>query len=116
MQCKIGDHTLDYDIFNVEIPPLLCVMAGCGAVAVRVLDYSDSLNISERARWVACLLGRTRGHGRQDIIPSGRRTILSNRFDVSDGDVPAEGPLGRSGKNKGICSFFFFLALLAIFW
>ena len=45
-------------------------------------------NISERARWVACLLGRTRGHGRQDIIPSGRR-INNNTFDVSDGDVPS---------------------------
>ena len=65
------------------------------------------MNISERARWVACLLGRTRGHGRQDIIPSGRR--INNTFDVSDGDVPAAGPLGRSGKNKGICSFFFSL-------
>ena len=76
---------------------------------------SDSLNISERARCVACLLGRTRGHGCQDIIPSGRR-INNHTFDVSDGDhpgdVPAAGPLGRSGKNKGICSFFssFFLA------
>ena len=76
---------------------------------------SDSLNISERARCVACLLGRTRGHGCQDIIPSGRR-INNHTFDVIDvdhpGDVPAAGPLGRSGKNKGICSFSssFFLA------
>ena len=53
---------------------------------------SDSLNISERrTRWVACLLGRTRGHGRQDILPSGRR-INNNTFDVSDGDVPAAAP------------------------
>ena len=28
---------------------------------------SDSLNISERARWAACLLGLTRGHGSRDI-------------------------------------------------
>ena len=70
---------------------------------------SDSLNISERARRVlACLLRRTRGHGRQDIIPSGRR-INNNTFDVSDGDVPAAaGPLGRGGKSKGTCSFFLF--------
>ena len=65
------------------------------------LCNSDSLNISERARWVACLLGRTRGHGRQDIIPSGRR-INNNTFDVSNGDIPAAGPLGSSGKNKGM--------------
>ena len=31
---------------------------------------SDNLNISERARWVARLLGRSRGHGRRDITPS----------------------------------------------
>ena len=30
----------------------------------------------------------------------------NNTFDVSNGDVPAAGPLGRSGKNKGICSSF----------
>ena len=29
------------------------------------------MNISERVSWVACLLGRTRWHGRRDIIPSG---------------------------------------------
>ena len=29
---------------------------------------SDSLNISPRARWVVCPLGRTRGHGRLFII------------------------------------------------
>ena len=65
------------------------------AATVQVMQHtvivvpSDSLNISEPARWVAaCLLGRTRGHGRQDIIPSGRR-INNNTFDVSDGDVPA---------------------------
>ena len=39
------------------------------------------------------------------IIQSGRR-INNNTFHVSDGDVPAAGPLGRSGKNKGTCSFF----------
>ena len=74
------------------------------------LDYtlydSDSLNISERARWVACLLGRTRGHGRQDIIPGGQG-INNNTFDIGDGDVPAAWPPGRSGRNKGIVSFFF---------
>ena len=36
-------------------------------ILVVKLKTSDSLNISERARWVACLLGRTRGHGREDI-------------------------------------------------
>ena len=34
------------------------------------LSGSDSLNISERARWVAYLLGSARGHGCRDIIPS----------------------------------------------
>ena len=29
---------------------------------------SDSLNISPRARWVVCPLGRTRGHGRRFIF------------------------------------------------
>ena len=52
--------------------------------------------ISERARWVACLLGRTRGHVRRDIIPSGRG-INKDTFDVGDGDVPAAWPPGRSG-------------------
>ena len=66
---------------------------------------SDSLNISERARRVACLLGHTRRHwhGRHRAAEK----INNNTFDVSDGDVPAAGPLGRSGKNKGTCSFFF---------
>ena len=70
---------------------------------VRPLPVAVSLNISERARGVACGVtvprgpGRTRGHGRQAIIPSGRR-LHNNTFDVSDGDVPAAGPLGRSGN------------------
>ena len=67
---------------------------GAGAVLVQVLvalsrlrlqddgDWdsadimcSDSLNISPRARWVVCPLGRTRrrGHGRRFIYPPGRR-------------------------------------------
>ena len=60
---------------------------------------SDSLNISERARWVACLLGRTRGHGRQDIIPSGRR-IDNNTFDVLEAMAmpPVQGP-ARHGRE-----------------
>ena len=38
----------------------------------------------------------------QDIIPSGRSLgINNNTFDVSNGDVPAAGPLGRSMKYKG---------------
>ena len=47
----------------------------------QLLDWpvgSDSLNISSRARWVVCPLGRTQGPGRRVIYP----------------------------KNKGICSFF----------
>ena len=34
-----------------------------------VTRTSDSLNISERARWVACLLGSTRGHGSSGLYP-----------------------------------------------
>ena len=42
-----------------------------------------------------------RPRGKED-----NKSLENNTFDVSDGDVPAAGPLGRSGKNKGICSFF----------
>ena len=70
----------------------------------QVYDISDSLNIFERARWVACLLGSTRGHGCRDVIPSGRG-INKNTFDVGDGDVPAAWPPDSSGRNKGVCSF-----------
>ena len=53
---------------------------------------SDSLNISPRARWVVCPLGRTRGHG-----------------------FPAAWPLGQQREGRGDL-FIFSLALLAIFW
>ena len=60
----------------------------------------------------ACPLGRispgphprARSDGR-DIIPSGRGINIKT-FDVGDGNVPAAWPPGRSGRNKGICSFF----------
>ena len=77
--------------------------------APAALPTSDSLNISERARWVACLLGSTRGHGRQDsdIIPTrSGRGIKNNTFDVGNGNVSAAWPPGHSGRNNRICSFF----------
>ena len=70
-----------------------------------ILRHSDSLNVYERGRWVACLLCHTRGHGCRDIIPSGRG-INNNTLHVGDGDVAAAWQPGRSGRtrNKGICS------------
>ena len=65
--------------------------AGPGAAAAcRQSVTACGLNISERARWVACLLGRTRGHGRQDIIllTKNKQHCYNNTFDVSYGDVP----------------------------
>ena len=46
---------------------------GAGRPAARAAreaaSATDSLNISPRARWVVCPLGRTRGHGRRFIYP-----------------------------------------------
>ena len=47
----------------IEAPNCVTYQALLDSVT-RLHCTSDSLNISERARWVACLLGRTRGHGR----------------------------------------------------
>ena len=75
----------------------------------RLWPWSDSLNISGHASWVACILGCTRGHGCRGIIPIPelpRSKQNHDTSDVGDGDVPAAWLPGSSGRNKGMCSSF----------
>ena len=69
---------------------------------------SDSLNISERARWVACRPHpRAWPPGYNPERPKNKQQYL--RCKQWRCPRAAAGPLGRSGKDKGICSFFFSL-------
>ena len=56
------------------------------------LHYSDSLNISPRARWVVCPMGRTRGPGHcrrvQVHYPSGFENT-EKKIPCSNGSFPA---------------------------
>ena len=88
-------------------------LKGSDRVAVPVqLDDSDSLNISQRARWVVCPLGSTRGHGRRVIYP---RQVREKKIQCSNGSFPAAWLLGQRWEEQGDL-FIFSLALLAIFW
>ena len=68
------------------------------------LASSDSLpvNISPRARWVVCPLGRTRGHGRRFIYPEKKVRRFHVAMTVSPG---AAWPLGQQREEQD-CSFF----------
>ena len=63
------------------------------------------MNISERARWVECLLGSTRGHGRQARRPRNKQQYLR----CKRWRCPRCRAARQHREEQGDCSFFFSL-------